>query len=134
MSKKIKLSNETFLDTSSVIHDDTNLKTYLNNAKVLNEETSSNTNTYSCNYINSKVKIKRYQFSSGGSITLTPNKCYLIAVQVFTIINAGGVGTVLGGYSITWANKNNFECTNNENTYTFSSSYGSIYILVIEML
>lgn len=134
MSKKIKLSNETFLDSSSVIHDDTNLKAYLNNTKVLNEETSSNTNTYSCNYINSKVKIKRYQFSSGGSIKLTPNKCYLIAVQVFTTLNAGGVGTVLGGYSITWANKNNFECTNNENTYSFSSSYGSIYVLVIEML
>ena len=57
MSKKIKLSNETYLDSSSVIHDDTNLKTYLNSEII---KTGSNSNGFYEKYSNGILKCYKY--------------------------------------------------------------------------
>lgn len=109
------------------------------------EQYESDTDIYSCNYLNTQKneinanianisnKIKRYRLSSGQSFALEENKSYLIAVQGFTTVSCSGIGTVLSGYAIEWAHKINFECTNSGSRYTFSSTYGNLYILTIEI-
>lgn len=106
MSKKIKLSKETFLDSSSVIHDDTNLKTYLN-SKII--ETGTNDNGRYEKYANGMLKCYYTQTvstainNSWGSLVITPAiqlQDYPITFKQITSLNMNVVGVLASAWII----------------------------------
>ena len=106
MSKTIKLSNKTFLDTSSVIHDGTNLKTYLNNEII---ETGTNDNGRYEKYANGILKCYYTQTistaikNSWGSLVISPViqlQNYPITFKAITSLNMSVVGVFASAWII----------------------------------
>ena len=106
MSKKIKLSNETFLDTSSVIHDGTKLNTYLN-SKII--ETGINDNGRYEKYANGMLKCYYTQTistaikNSWGSLVISPViqlQDYPITFKAITSLNMSVVGVFASAWII----------------------------------
>ena len=106
MSKSIKLSNETFLDTSSVIHDGTNLKTYLNNEII---EIGTNDNGRYEKYANGILKCYYTQTISTaiknpwGSLVISPViqlQNYPITFKAITSLNMSVVGVFASAWII----------------------------------
>ena len=106
MGKTIKLSNETFLDTSSVIHDGTNLKTYLNNEII---ETGINDNGRYEKYANGMLKCYYTQTistaikNSWGSLVISPViqlQNYPITFKAITSLNMSVVGVFASAWII----------------------------------
>ena len=106
MGKTIKLSNETFLDTSSVIHDGTNLKTYLNNEII---ETGINDNGRYEKYANGMLKCYYTQTistaikNSWGSLVISPViqlQNYPITFKAITSLNMNVVGVTASAWII----------------------------------
>lgn len=106
MAKSIQLSNETFLDTSSIIHDGTNLKTYLNNVII---ETGTNNNGRYEKYANGMLKCYYTQTisttikNSWGSLVISPViqlQDYPITFKQITSLNMNVVGVFASAWII----------------------------------
>lgn len=68
-----------------------------------------------------------------GSIGLSTNTAWLIAVQVFSTVGCTLVGTCLAGYDISVIGSKNISMSRSGATYSFSSGYGACLGVAIRL-
>ena len=105
MSKAIKFKDNTYFDSTGIVHERTPLNEVLNNiGNITNAYSTSQTDAYSCHYINEKLaKDVEIGSANGGEYMKFPNGILICTKTVSVTNKAVSAGAFAGTYGATQA-------------------------------